>query len=260
MTVCSDELIKKIRSIKGLEGEAEPFLISIMNSEGAQVGNLRPIDKSLAKLPEIAEKLTRWRRLFRQYFLTQFSASVERTGAWLERVVIPDDERILFLICDVHDKLIGNFGVCNLKPHAAELDNLIRGESGGDSKLILFAEIAMLSWLYYGVGVNSVVLHVFSNNARTISLHSGVGFTERQRFGLNRIQDGENLRYIVNSTPKQLPSNTAFISELPCRIKERITPTGGEPVDFDYIEMTMDRQKFELTNPWAKLIYATQWT
>jgi len=234
MTVQHDELIQKIRDIKGLNDKPSQFVIPIRTSEGIQIGVLRPIDESLSKLPEVVEKLTQWRRMFMQYFLTQFSASEARTATWLEKVVIPSDDRILFLIYDDGSRLVGNFGVCDMKPHEAELDNLIRGEKVSDPMFMYFTEIALLSWLYFGVGVNSVVLHVFSDNVRTINLHSRAGFSERQRFDLSRIQEGEDIRYLVNSTK-------------------------GEPVDFQYIEMAIDRSHFALSNPWAKSLYSDQW-
>ena len=232
MTFQSNELIQRIRGIKGLGRVSCQFLIPIRTSEDIQIGVLRPIDEALCKLPEVVEKLTRWRSVFMQYFLTQFPASEERTSTWLEKVVIPSDDRVLFLICDDVGRLVGNFGVCNIKPHEAELDNLIRGERGGAPGLIFFAEIAMLRWLYFGLGVKSVTGHVFSNNSRTINLHSKVGFSERQRFDLSRIQEGEDVRYLVNSSD-------------------------GELVDFHYIQIAMDRSHFELSNPWAK--YGVSW-
>lgn len=231
MPIQLNELTRKIQEIKGLNGMSSYFLIPIRNIEGIQIGSLRPIDTSLMKLPEVLEKLTRWRRMFARYFLTQFPCSEERTSQWLENIVFPSDDRILFLICDDIGTFVGNFGVCNIKPHEAELDNLIRGEKGGDPKLIFFAEIALLSWLYLDIGVNSVSLHVFSNNAKTISLHSNIGFFERQRLDLRRIQDGSDLRYFVNSND-------------------------GEPVNFQYIEMAMERSSFELLYPWTKSVYA----
>jgi hypothetical protein len=148
----------------------------------------------------------------------------------LENVVLPSSDRVLFLILEDEGKPIGNFGVCSLTPNAAELDNLIRGERGGDPNLIFYSEIAMLSWLYWGIGINSVSLHVFSNNAKTIALHSSVGFAVAKKYRLNRILEGNETRFLIDS-------------EL------------GTPADFDYYEMTLDRNGFIATNNWAASLY-----
>jgi len=69
----------------------------------------------------------------------------------------------------------------------------------------------------------------------TINLHSSVGFSERQRFSLCKVQEGGEHVYLLNSDK-------------------------GEPVDFQYIEMILSRSTFELSNPWAKMLFSDQWS
>ena len=211
--------IELIRNIKGISGSQFEFSIPILNYERIQVGRLRPIDIELSKNPELIEKLTKWRRMFARYFLTQFQPSIERTAAWLHNIVIPSDDRLLFLICDMDDIIIGNFGICNLLPTEAEIDNLIRGEMGGDPNLIFFSEIALLKWLYFSARIESALLHVFSNNGMTISLHSSVGFLETKRYDLQKIQVGDEIKYSIGAE--------------------------GEIADFQYIEMRLSREEFQ---------------
>jgi hypothetical protein len=219
MTISNQYHIKLIRNIKGISESSFDFSIPIINYERVQIGRLRPIDIVLSKNPEVIDKLTKWRRMFTRYFLTQFQPSIERTADWLNKVVIPSDDRLLFLICDMDDRIIGNFGICNLRNSDAELDNLIRGERGGDPNLILFAEIALLKWLYFSVHIESALLHVFSNNGMTISLHSSVGFLETKRYDLRKIQVGDEIKYSIG--------------------------TEGKIADFQYIEMRLSREEFQ---------------
>jgi RimJ/RimL family protein N-acetyltransferase len=184
--------------------------------------------------PDVVEKLTQWRRMFMHFFLTQFPATAERTAKWLEKVVVPADDRILFLISDLDGQWVGNFGVCDIRPHSAELDNLIRGEAVSQPQFILYTELAMLSWLYFGLGIDSVTLHVFSNNVKTIKLHFKAGFAEKQRSQLSKLQEGNEIKYLIDSRE-------------------------GEPVDFTYIEMEMQGPEFERRNPWVKAGYADLW-
>lgn len=228
------DLIRTIRRIKGLDGPLSEFLIPIRTSEGIIIGNLRPIDAGLCGQAEVVRKLTEWRRMFMPFFLTQFSATEERTSKWLQKVVMPNDDRILFLICDQNDRWVGNFGVCDIRPHAAELDNLIRGEAVNQPNFILFSEFAMLSWLYYGLGVKSVTLHVFSNNIKTINLHTKAGFAKRKSIALNKVQEGCEVKYIADSHE-------------------------GVPADFAYIEMEMHELDFSQRNPWVKATYVDLW-
>jgi RimJ/RimL family protein N-acetyltransferase len=208
--------------------------ILIRRADREVIGKLTPLDELSANDQFIIAALTLWRKKFMSNFLTQFEVTIERTRRWLNEVVLKDNTRILFIIFDGTGKAIGNIGVCNISENQAELDNVIRGEKVGDPGFMFFVGITILSWLYWGMGVDSVVLHVFSNNVRAINLYSNIGFSERQRFDLRRICEGEDVKYLVDSI-------------------------NGIPVDFQYVEMAMDRSHFEASNPWAKAIYSDQW-
>lgn len=198
-----------IRQLKKLEtGHLNSFFIPIKKYNGSIIGRLTPISKEMASESSVIERLAKWRQQYMKYFLTQFVASNERTYLWLNNFVIPDDTRILFLIQDEEGKLIGNFGTCNIGENEAELDNLIRGERGGDPKLIFFAEISLMDWLYQSLGVEDIYLHAFSNNSKTINLHTSVGFEKSQTYQLVKIETNQEIKYHVNQNQKL--SNNEF--------------------------------------------------
>jgi RimJ/RimL family protein N-acetyltransferase len=213
--------IDVVRSLKALdqeEGGSKNILIRNMN--GVVIGKLVPIDEKLIDDQIILVALTSWRKKFKLNFLTQFEPTIERTKKWLSEVVLKDDTRVLFLIFDNTGRAIGNLGVCNIAEHQAELDNVLRGEKAGEPNFMFHTEIAMLGWLYWVMGVDLVVLHVFSNNEKAINLYTKVGFTERQRFNLSKIQEGDDIKHFVGSGK-------------------------GDPVDFQYIEMILEKSRFE---------------
>lgn len=215
------------------QGDYAAKNILIKKENGEYIGKLVPLDELSANDQSTIAALTLWRKKSMNNFLTQFEATIERTRKWLNEVVLKDNTRILFIIVDGAGKAVGNIGVCNISENQAELDNVIRGEKVGDPGFMFFVGIAILSWLYWGMGVDSVVLHVFSNNIRAINLYSSIGFSERQRFDLRRTCDGEDVKYLVNSI-------------------------NGIAVDFQYIEMVMNRSHFEFSNPWTKTLYSDQ--
>ncbi|MDY7055160.1 GNAT family N-acetyltransferase [Limnospira fusiformis] len=188
-----------IRQLKGLEeGILNSFYIPIVKDEGSSIGRLVPINTELANDSLIIDNLRKWRQKYMKYFLTQFVATNERTQLWLNNSVLLDDTRILFLIQDEEDKWIGNFGICNIREKEAELDNLIRGEKGGDQKLIFYAEISLMRWIYKNLGIEDIYLHVFSNNSRTINLHSSVGFEISKIYQLVKTKTDQQIQYNVN--------------------------------------------------------------
>lgn len=196
-----------------------PFCLQIYDENKNSVGELRCIDVYSADDVEIAGLLTRWREKYMRYFMTQFDATIERTLVWLKKVVLPAKDRMLFIILDDKGRAIGNIGVCNISEEYAEIDNLIRGESGGLPQLIYFAEIALLSWLFNELRIPKVGLHVFSNNVLTINLHRMVGFSLVHSHRCTKITEGNETRFLLDSVQ-------------------------GEPVTFRYNEMSLGRDEF----------------
>ena len=167
---------------------SEKFSIAIKDNNDKAIGSLVLVQKRDANNTIILDALTRWRKKYMKYFLTQFNASTNRTKSWLENIVIPSTDRLLFLILDEDNNLIGNFGIADILFDRCELDNLIRGEKGGHPKLIYFSELSLLKWLFLEKNVKRVNLHVFANNLPTIKLHKSVGFVEIGRRKLERVQ------------------------------------------------------------------------
>lgn len=185
-----------IRQLKNLDvGELNNYCIPITKNVTEIIGFLKPVDTILKKDPSVVDALTRWRQKFMKYFLTQFQSNNLRTSLWLENAVMADDTRILFLIIDNMGKAIGNFGISNISLESAELDNLIRGEKGGDSQLIFFSEISLMQWIYEELKVENIYLNVFSNNVRTIALHESVGFKKEQIQQLIKKEAKEEICY-----------------------------------------------------------------
>lgn len=218
------DLTHTIRRIKGLDGNPSDFQISVLNEGGKNIGFLKPIDAQTATKREVLEYLTKWRRMFMRYFLTQFNPTVERTDEWLRRIVLPSDDRLIFLICDIDGRPIGNFGICNLSSSEAELDNLIRGEKGGDPKLVYFSELSLLRWLFFELNIPLAVLHVFSNNPKNIALQQSVGFTVIRESSIWKRIVGENVNYSVEKS-------------------------AGEKMNFGYLTMQLSRRDFDILHP-----------
>lgn len=206
------------------------FIIDVANKDGQRIGTLVCLDSGLSKNEIIVADLTAWRQRYMKYFLTQFNATPERTRLWLENIILPDPTRLLFLICLPDGDVIGNFGVCNLGEDAGELDNLIRGRKGGDPNLVYYCELALLSWMFGKLNYKTATLHVFSNNHVTIKLHSSVGFSTAKALPLSHRESNDMTEYFV-------------------------AQQNGGDMDFTYLEMRIDKQRFLELHPWTRETY-----
>lgn len=221
-----------IRTLKGLEtnGFRTRFdtEIPVINDSNVRVGLLKPLDYHLANNEEIVHSLADWRRRFSRFFFTQFEVTSERTKTWLNDVVIKDDTRMLFFITDATNKLTGHVGARNINGESAELDNFIRGERGGDPKLMLLSGLSLIGWMYGALNIRKINARVLANNLRTLTVYEATGCFEL-------------------SGPfqffKEISANQS-VSGLPA-CYDRTPPEGDK-----FVVMTLDMQKFLSRYPW----------
>lgn len=205
--------------VLGLKANEDPdktFALEVWSPDAQRIGSLRLIDKSRANARQLAAALTKWRNASMRFFLSQFEATDERTHQWLSHIVLPSDNRLLFELLDEDGRPVGNAGVCNLSDSEGELDNFIRGEPGGDPRLFVAAEEAMLHWLFCGLQVETVSLHIFSNNWIPISNHLALGFAITGKHALTKVEKDGMIHHLLDSTE-------------------------GQPVKYSYLKMTLNK-------------------
>jgi len=176
MPVISNRNRKIIREMKSTEPSDVNRKVSIINDRKEVIGYLVPIGPELARQDGLAAILCRWRQKVMKYYLTQFKATPERTLIWLQQIVALEDNRLLFLITTEENKMIGHIGLCNIGSDNVEIDNLVRGEPGGDPKLIFYAEVALLDWTIRVLQLKNIYLRQFTDNHLGTALHSSIGF------------------------------------------------------------------------------------
>ena len=181
-----NEQLRKEYWSRIVEGNV-PLVIPINDDNGAEIGVLRPITKMHLQSNDVIEKMTNWRNQYKTFFLTQFNATPERTRRWLEEVVLKDNTRLLFLIF-TPTKLVGHYGFKKLSPDSVEIDNLIRGEVGGHPKLIYYAEISLIKWLFTTFEVKKIYGFALADNFMALNLHKSVGFRLTELVPLKRLE------------------------------------------------------------------------
>ncbi len=84
--------------------------IPIKNNNGLKIGKLKLIDSILAKNDHIISSITKWCNNSKEWFFTQFKSTNRRTREWLNYVVIPFKNRMLFIFEVNNIEIIGNGG------------------------------------------------------------------------------------------------------------------------------------------------------
>jgi hypothetical protein len=210
----------RVVELKTNATQEKPFKIAIQNEKGLLIGFLQIIDQRRACCPDLIQALTKWRNLSRRSFFTQFEASIERTSKWLNEVVIPSSDRLLFEVLDLSGNSVGQAGLCSISDKEAELDNFIRGEIGGDRALFKHAELALLKWVFFVLDIPLIKLYIFSTNTIPLGNHIALGFQVVAEHSLTTVLENGVLRHMMDTV---------------C----------GQPVNYKYVKMEMVRSAFD---------------
>lgn len=208
-----------VQLLKANEDPAKSFELAVLTPSGRHIGTLRLIDKARSPDPALANNLTKWRNAAKQFFLTQFNATEERTQRWLQNIIVPSGDRLLFELLDDTGRPIGHAGVSNLNEHSGEMDNFIRGEPGGDPGIFVAAEVTILRWLFCDLGLETVTLYVFSNNWIPISNHILIGFSITGKHALSLVERNGTIHHLLDSQE-------------------------GHPVKYSYLQMSISSNHF----------------
>ena len=206
--------------IKTNSEESSGRRIAILDDGRRLIGSLKLITQSMVLETNIVELLTLWRNTHRRFFMTQFEATPTRTRQWLSEIVLEDRSRLMFMIADPSGESVGHVGVKRLDEPVIELDNMIRGRSGGGGQLMYWAEVALLNWLFAEREAKAVCLHVFTNNWIPIGIHQSIGFKIVDTYPLVR---------------KEIDGETYYM----------IGVEGGEIQKFKYAKMVLTDSGFE---------------
>ena len=176
--------------------EALGCSLSVMDDENNKIAKLVPIGNWALKDSELLSGFAAWRQTFMRFFLTQFTASKESTSGYLQKLSIGQSNRIFFAIY-VNDISVGHIGLSKITNSNAELDNIIRGVSGGHTDLMYFSEKKLLDWAFTKLTLKTIDAQVMSKNFMALSLHERFGFKLKERHNLKKVTNESSICYEV---------------------------------------------------------------
>lgn len=155
--------------------------------EGAGGVRLRVVPTQPGRVLDAdVEVLTRWRNRFVTSFLTEFEATPARTAEWLQRVVGPDNSRILFMVEAPDGVRIGYMGLAFIDwgEGYGEADAVVRGVDGWPG-IMGTGLRALLGWARFALGLRRIGVRVRSDNP-ALGWYVRLGFREIRREALRR--------------------------------------------------------------------------
>jgi len=191
--------------------------IPIMVKEN-EVGRLIPITWQHLNDEHVLQKLMDWRTTVQDWFPTQSPVTLTGTRRWLDRAVLRQPDRVLFLVEDDQGKTVGHVGLNRFQyqDRACELDNIVRGENGVFPGGMTLACSALIKWAFEHLQLDQLFLRVFAENNPAIKLYKRLGFRELQRIPMIRLTEGETVKYVpLYSQPYRSPDRYFVTMLLP---------------------------------------------
>lgn len=178
---------KIFKSLKAIDhiGELLKYKIPLSHKGGY----LLSVAKCHCNEEGLIRTLCEWRNANVEVYPTQFKATFESTRNWLLNNLLKNEGRILFLIYDSSDTLIGHIGFSNCLETESEMeiDNVIRGNRR-TAGIMSDALITIIAWGRESIGASRFILRVFAENKHAIEFYRKNGFVEECEIPLKRLE------------------------------------------------------------------------
>lgn len=167
----------------------EEFYIKIDDEDGEEVGKLRPLVKADLDNYSLIEKLTSWRNENMEMFLTNFTATPERTRDYLEVITEEGSSQTLFVV-EEQGKTVGQVGWKDLNDVDAIMDNGMKGERTINPKLLIYAHKSLAKWLFANSTIKFMYGWLVTDNVPGIMMNKQIGWSKWLRHPLTKNSDG----------------------------------------------------------------------
>lgn len=193
-------LLRSLKAAAGLPGPQTQIPVA-----SPPMALLRPVPTQESLLnPEDVRLLTEWRNRYVTAFLTEFTATEDRTARWLTRVVGPADGKILFMLDDPDGTPFGYMGLdfIDWENRTGEADAIVRGKPTSLPGMMTLAIRTLLEWAHGQLGLEELGVRVRSDN-EAVAFYKKAGYEEVRRVPLRSIPEPGMVRWVEDETVQQ---------------------------------------------------------
>ena len=159
------------------------------------IGFLKPVTFFYKKIhPEYISCICSWRTANPIGFANVFENNSSKTENWFDNVLLPREDRILFVIHSIEDIPLGHIGLStfDFDNRSCEIDNVVRGVKDGHKGIMSCATTSLIAWGKRVLKLNDIYLRVLSDNLHAIEFYKRNRFAEQYDIPLYR-QDSKDI-------------------------------------------------------------------
>lgn len=170
--------LKNASTLETLYSRSIPFGDS-RNQDSWLGYRLLPVGEIHLGDDNLISDLLRWRA--NAGFRGDSALSFSGTKNWLEKSVLGEEERILFVIVDPVGTRLGHVGLWFRDAETLELDNVVKSPNCETKGIMSHATKVLGRWVREFTGVRKMFLRVDSENYHAIGFYEKIGFSETGR-------------------------------------------------------------------------------
>lgn len=178
------------------------------------IGILSPVTR-LYKIanPEYVSLICKWREENPIGFANSFKGTEQKTEYWLDKILLPRKDRILFMIYTLNFKPVGHLGFSNFdfENKSCEIDNVVRGVKEGNAGIMTQAIKTLIIWAKRDLKIKHIYLKVLKDNFHAIKFYEKIGFTQQYNIPLFENRKEGLIEWIEMENPENRKPDRFYI-------------------------------------------------
>ena len=179
--------------------------IPIYNN-GVLVGFLKPVTY-LYKIikPHYINLICQWREENEIGFANKFHGTHNKTENWIDNMLLPREDRILFMVHTLENVPVGHLGFSsfNFETRSCEVDNVVRGVKGVNKGIMSAAMNTLIEWGKQNLDLQKIYLRVLADNPHAIKFYQKLGFEEVERIPLYKRETKDLIEWVEDEEFKK---------------------------------------------------------
>lgn len=184
-----------VQRMKGMPEGGRGVRFPIRDAEMNVIGSMNTFDRYYLDDDALVGTMAATHTRFRENFLTQFEVTTENKRNWLEKSVLENESKALFLIEATDGRIVGQGGFTILSNEVFVLDGAMRWGRGGHRELFIRDGNERAAMCFFLLGCERCEIEIFSGNEIVIENTLSSGYVIKREYPLAVTDEGEKRVY-----------------------------------------------------------------